>query len=48
MKEKTTIVLVDDERNILTSLGLALETEGYKVRTYSDAAAALEALSEER
>src|SRR4030088_2359519 len=47
MKVKSTIVLVDDERNILTSLGMALETEGYKVRTYSDGAAALEALSEE-
>src|SRR5215467_8867150 len=47
MKEKSTIALVDDERNILTSLGMALEAEGYKVRTYSDGAAALEALSEE-
>ena len=47
MKEKSTIVLVDDERNILTSLGMALEAEGYKVRTYSDGAAALEALGEE-
>ena len=47
MKEKSTIVLVDDERNILASLGLALEAEGYKVRTYSDGAAALEALAEE-
>ena len=28
MKEKTTIVLVDDERNILTSLGMALDAEG--------------------
>ena len=44
MKEKSTIVLVDDERNILTSLGMALEAEGYKVRTYSDGAAALELL----
>src|SRR5437764_8530521 len=44
MKEKSTIALVDDERNILTSLGMALEAEGYKVRTYSDGAAALEAL----
>ncbi|HEY1243652.1 MAG TPA: DNA-binding response regulator, partial [Hyphomicrobiaceae bacterium] len=25
MKEKSTIALVDDERNILTSLGIALE-----------------------
>ena len=47
MKEKSTIALVDDERNILTSLGMALEAEGYKVRTYSDGAQALEALSEE-
>jgi len=47
MKEKSTIVLVDDERNILSSLGLALEAEGYKVRSYSDGAAALEALTEE-
>jgi two-component system response regulator ChvI len=47
MKEKSTIVLVDDERNILTSLGIALEAEGYKVRTYNDGAAALEALAEE-
>ena len=36
MKVKSTIVLVDDERNILTSLGMALETEGYKVRTCSE------------
>jgi two-component system response regulator ChvI len=47
MKEKSTIVLVDDERNILTSLGMALEAEGYKVRTYADGAAALDALTEE-
>jgi len=47
MKEKSVIALVDDERNILTSLGIALEAEGYKVRTYSDGAAALEALTEE-
>ncbi len=47
MKEKSTIALVDDERNILNSLRMALEAEGYKVRTYSDGAAALEALNEE-
>ncbi len=47
MKEKSTIVLVDDERNILTSLRLALEAEGYKVRTYNDGVAALEALTED-
>jgi two-component system response regulator ChvI len=47
MKEKSTIVLVDDEQNILKSLRTALEAEGYKVRTYSDGMAALEALTEE-
>ena len=47
MKEKSTIVLVDDERNILTSLRMALEAEGYKVRTYGDGVSALEALTEE-
>ena len=46
MKEKSTIALVDDERNILQSLSLALEAEGYKVRTYSDGADALEGLTE--
>ncbi|MCH9807640.1 MAG: response regulator transcription factor [Alphaproteobacteria bacterium] len=47
MKEKSSIALVDDERNILNSLRMALEAEGFKVRTYSDGAAALEALTEE-
>ena len=47
MKEKSTIALVDDERNILTSLRMALEAEGYKVRTYNDGASALEALTED-
>ena len=47
MKEKSTICLVDDERNILTSLGMALEAEGYRVRSYSDGAEALEGLTEE-
>jgi two-component system response regulator ChvI len=30
------IALVDDDRNILTSVSMALETEGYIVNTYSD------------
>jgi two-component system response regulator ChvI len=47
MKDKTTVVVVDDERNILTSLGMALESEGYKVRTYGDGVSALEALAEQ-
>jgi two-component system, OmpR family, response regulator ChvI len=47
MKEKTTIALVDDERNIIGPLAMALEAEGYKVRTYNDGASALEALTED-
>ncbi len=47
MKEKSTIVLVDDEQTILKSLRTALEAEGYKVRTYPDGLAALEALTED-
>jgi two-component system response regulator ChvI len=47
MKEKSTIALVDDERSITTTLRMALEQEGYRVRVYNDGAAALEALTEE-
>ena len=36
-----TIALVDDDRNILTSVAMALEAEGFEVRAYSDGAAAL-------
>ena len=39
-----TIALVDDDRNILTSVGMLLEQEGYHVRTYVDGASALTAL----
>ncbi|WP_412057212.1 response regulator [Bartonella sp. DGB2] len=38
------IVLVDDDRNILTSVSIALEAEGYRVETYTDGASALEGL----
>ena len=31
-----TIALVDDDRNILTSVSMALEAEGFTVRTYTD------------
>nr|AAB07687.1 chvI [Rhizobium sp.] len=34
-----TIALVDDDRNILTSVSIALEAEGYKVETYTDRSA---------
>ena len=40
-----TIALVDDDRNILTSVSIALENEGYRVETYTDGASALEGLS---
>jgi len=36
-----TIALVDDDRNILTSVSMTLEAEGYQVRTYSDGDEAL-------
>lgn len=39
------IALVDDDRNILTSVSIALQAEGFKVRTYSDGASALEAFT---
>jgi len=41
-----TIALVDDDRNILTSVSIALQAEGYTTRLYSDAEAALKALLE--
>jgi len=37
-----TIALVDDDRNILTSVSIALEAEGYRTMTYSDGASALD------
>ncbi len=40
-----TIALVDDDRNILTSLSIALEREGFKVQTYIDGESALVGLS---
>lgn len=40
-----TIALVDDDRNILTSVSIALEAEGFTVRTYSDPEDALRALT---
>lgn len=36
------IALVDDDHNILTSVSIALEAEGYRIMTYSDGASALE------
>jgi two-component system response regulator ChvI len=39
-----TIALVDDDRNILTSVAIALEAEGYRVETYTDGASALDGM----
>ena len=41
-----TIALVDDDRNILTSVSIALEAEGYRITTYTDGASALDGFQE--
>ena len=38
------ITLVDDDRNILTSVSMALEAEGYSVKTFSDGEEGLKGL----
>jgi len=40
------IALVDDDRNILTSVSIALQSEGFVTRVYSDPAIALKALAD--
>ncbi len=40
-----TIALVDDDKNILTSVAMLMEQEGYAVRTFTDGATALAALT---
>ena len=42
----STIALVDDDRNILTSVSIALEAEGYQTNTYSDGVSALQGLED--
>jgi two-component system, OmpR family, response regulator ChvI len=37
-----TIALVDDDRNILTSVSMVLEAEGYRITTYTDGFSALD------
>jgi two-component system response regulator ChvI len=39
-----TIALVDDDRNILASVSIALEAEGYRIQTYTDGASAFDGL----
>lgn len=40
------IALVDDDRNILTSVSIALQQEGFVTRVYSDPAVALKAIGD--
>jgi len=39
------IILVDDDRNILTSVSMALEAEGFYVRSFTDGSEALRSLA---
>jgi two-component system response regulator ChvI len=43
-----TIALVDDDRNILTSLSIALESCGYRINTYTDGFTALDGFQTEQ
>ena len=45
MPPKRTIALVDDDRNILTSVAMALEAEGFAVRTFADGDEALRGIT---
>ena len=42
--DRTVIALVDDDRNILTTVSIALQAEGFATRVYSDGEQALNAL----
>jgi two-component system response regulator ChvI len=39
------IAVVDDDQNILTSVSIVFETEGYRTKTYTDGVAALDAFN---
>ena len=45
-KKMPMIALVDDDRHILTSVSIALESEGYTTTTYTDGVAALQGLQD--
>ena len=45
-KPSQCVALVDDDRNILTSVSIALQAEGFATRVYTDGEAALKALIE--
>ena len=40
-----TIALIDDDRNILASVSIALEAEGFAVRTFTDGSDAIKSLA---
>ena len=41
-----TIALVDDDRNILTTVSIAIQAEGFRTRVYTDGETALKALAD--
>ena len=43
---KNNVFLIDDDKNILASVSILLETEGYKVSTFSDGESGLKAILE--
>ena len=43
-----TIALVDDDQNILTSVSMALESEGFRVHVYRDGEEAFRGLSRQQ
>ena len=45
-RPRQSIALVDDDRNILTTVSIALQAEGFDTRIYADGTAALKALLE--
>ena len=45
MTENSRIALVDDDRNILTSVSMTLEAEGFDVETFNDGQSALDAFN---
>jgi CheY-like chemotaxis protein len=46
--QRCSILVVDDDPDVLTALREALETEGYRVRTAMDGIEALDSIAEER
>jgi two-component system, OmpR family, response regulator ChvI len=45
-KRMPVIALVDDDRNILTSVSIVLEAEGYQTQSYTDGVAALQGIQD--